>query len=205
MTLVVREHLPADVIGRDAKADSEGPRSCFLLRSSNMVAVAVVAVVVAAMGLLAYLRGVESSSPEAFSGSMIISVEPTRTSTTFVDGQQPRSRHASGPIRLDLLDRRLQGTARVHFSTAVNADSRTSLEDVHLWGDIHLRFDDFTCRGSFAWTNYEEPLEGGGALQTRCRHGATLGATMVATRQPAAADGLVIHLHRGWLVKGRQD
>jgi hypothetical protein len=51
---------------------------------------------------------------------------------------------------------------------------------VHAWGTADVVLDGQRCTGSFGYSFYYDPREGGGSLSLSCEDGAVLGAGLVA-------------------------
>ena len=112
---------------------------------------------------------------------------------------------AFGTARFALPDRELLGRATFAYDAHIAGgdDVRSAL---HSWGDARLDLGDTVCQGTFAWSNVEQPLEGGGALQVRCDDGATLAGRLAATPQPVEdlviVEDTVIDVRDGWYRAG---
>ena len=113
---------------------------------------------------------------------------------------EERDETASGRVRLSLQEDDLAGTAVLEYDASIRTGSGRDYA-LHAWGDVRLELGPRTCRGSFAWSNLEEPLEGGGALHVRCDDGATLAGRLAAREQPTRS--MVLDLHDGWYRAGQ--
>ena len=144
---------------------------------------------------------------EAMSGSLTLSGFRSTTVPSPFEGAQERNAHGSGSVHLDLPDRELDGLAEVDFSGSFQGPDvpvEGEPASAHLWGDIRLTFGSNACRGSFAWSSFTTPPEGGGSMHARCEDGATLAATVAATRLEASQE-LSVDLRDGWYVAGPEE
>lgn len=186
----------ADVLGTDAPAARRPP-------SRALVAIVCgAAVLAAAAGALLLQRQQEPSAgaPVEVIGSMLFEDISSRPVELPFADRQERAAVAIGSIELELPDRQLRGDARLEFGA-----SRELVDDadvvVHAWGFVRLRFGTVFCRGEFGWSNFVEPLEGGGALYAACEDGVTITARLLATPQPQAV-GVAVDLEGSWYAPG---
>ena len=112
---------------------------------------------------------------------------------------EERDETARGIVRLALPDRELRGGARLEYDASLTLADQSNYA-LHSWGDVTLQFGAIFCEGTFAWSNAERPLEGGGALQVRCDDGAMIAGRLAATPQPDR--DMAIDLRDGWYVAG---
>ncbi len=122
-----------------------------------------------------------------------------RRASTFADRQE-RDAVAIGSIELELPDRQLRGDARLEFGASLEQVDDAYVV-MHAWGSVRLRFDAVSCRGWFGWSNFVDPLEGGGSMHVRCEDGATLDARLLPTPQPQVL-AVTVDLEDGWYVPG---
>ncbi len=167
-------------------------------------------VIVAAAAVAQATWGGDSASevstvPVSLEGSLLFgNFRSTSVDLPFGD-EQERDAVGTGSYELRLPGRQLTGEVSIHFSASFTWAPEVA-SYFHSWGDIDLRLGALNrCHGSFGWTNFENPLEGGGSMHLRCDDGTMLAATMVATAQPQlsqAGDDMVIDLRDGWYVAG---
>ena len=165
----------------------------------------VVAVAVAAVLAVALAAAVERAHEPGAAGAVPLegrvwldefSAEPVELAS---GGVEERDETATGRVRLLVADGELVGAVGLEYDASISPGAGRGYA-LHAWGDVRLELGPDTCRGSFAWSNLEEPLDGGGALQVRCDDGATLAARLAATSQPSR--GMVLDLHDGWYRAG---
>ena len=160
--------------------------------------------VVAAAGAAVSVQARDAASPARvtpveLSGSIRFDEFTSRMVQLPFGDEQDRSGVGRGTVELELPDEQLRGDARIDFgASSKQADAVHGV--FHAWGEVFLRLDTSSCRGSFGWSNFVEPLEGGGSMHLRCEDGALILARLVATRQPE--DGMVIDVRDGWYVAG---
>lgn len=200
MTVSSSDHAHGDVL------DSEAPGTVSRRPSRLALLVTAAAVVLAGALIVQATQGKDSAAvaPEDMSGSLTLSDFRSTTVPSPFEGQQERNAYGSGRVHLDLMDRGLDGLAEVRFSGSfqgpdVPADGEPA--SAHLWGDITLTFGSNECRGSFGWSNFTTPPEGGGSMHARCEDGATFAATLVETRLEGPQH-VSVDLRDGWYVAG---
>ncbi len=174
-----------------------------------LLAVACLVIVAAAAVVqLAQDRGSDGEAgadPVSLEGSLLLDDFWSTPVELPFSGEQERNAAGTGSFQLELPDRQFTGAVSIQFA-ASHERSPTSANVFHSWGDIDLRLGPANdCHGSFGWSNFTDPLEGGGSMHLRCDDGAVLAASMVATAQPQfqqAGDDLVVELLDGWYVPG---
>ena len=178
-------------------APEEGPRPSRALAA----AVAVAAVLAAALVALVVQRATAPTVPGTVEvvGWIRFDDVTSRREELPSGAVEERDGTARGTVRLELPDRELLGTATFDDDASISGDGDVEYA-LHSWGDARLQFEDNACRGTFAWSNLEEPLEGGGALQVRCDDGATLAGRLAAT--PQAGQDTVVDVRDGWYRAG---
>ena len=183
-----------DVLGSDPAAPGRRPLGPVL------AGLALVAVAGAALLVPARDTGTsERVTPVELGGSMTFDDFLSREVQLPFGDEQERNGVGRGTVRLELPEEQLRGDARIDFGASwQRAGDVHSV--FHAWGRVFLRLDATSCRGSFGWSNFVEPLEGGGSMHLRCEDGALILARLVATPQPE--DGMVIDLRDGWYVAG---
>ena len=170
---------------------------------ARVAAVAAAAVLAAALVALVVRQDTSPEVPETLelTGALRFDDVTSRREELPSGAVQERDGTASGTVRLELPDRELLGRATFAYDASI-----TGADDVeyalHSWGDARLDLGDTVCRGTFAWSNLEEPLEGGGALQARCDDGATFAGRLAAT--PQAGQDTVIDVRDGWYRAGAE-
>jgi hypothetical protein len=180
MTMSARDHTQMDLL--DAGAPRTGrpwPRWVPLAVACLVTAAAVVQ--------LAQDRGSDGEAgavPVSLEGSLLLNdFRSTPAELPFGD-EQERNAVGRGSFQLELWDRQFTGAVGIQFA-ASHERSPTGANVFHSWGDIDLRLGPANdCHGSFGWSNFTDPLEGGGSMHLRCEDGAVLAASMVATAQP---------------------
>jgi hypothetical protein len=199
MTVSASDHPHDDLLDSEAGGTRRPRPSRWPLLATGVALVLAGAAIV----LVARSNGSEPAAPQDLSGSLLIVVGRSTGAALTSGTQEERDGLGTGSVRLDLPDRDLDGDVRVDFSASFNGEGETGpAEYFHFWGDIRLNFDSTTCRGSFGWSNFEPRLEGGGSMHARCEDGATLAATMVATRQVPGPNGISVELRDGWYIAG---
>lgn len=205
MTMSPSDHAQRDLLGSEAPGTGSH-------RPSRLALLTTAAGLVLAGALIVQTTREDvpgAVAVEDMSGAMTLSDFRSTTMESPLDGDQERDAHGSGPVRLELSDRELEGRAFVDFSGSFQGDERRGA--AHLWGDISLVVGSNECRGSFGWSNYyTTPAESGGSMHARCEDGATLAASLVlrqdgvgpAEAAPIDPQRLALHLRDGWYVAG---
>ncbi|MDP9466999.1 MAG: hypothetical protein M3P31_07220 [Actinomycetota bacterium] len=182
------------MLGTDATEDGRG-------QSRALVAAVCVAAVLAAAVVALLQRDTATAAPPVeVAGSMFFDDITSRALVLPYADRQDRDAVATGSIELELPDRQLRGDARLEFGASREQVDGADVV-VHAWGHVRLRFGSVFCRGWFGWSNFVDPLEGGGSLHARCEDGGTLTARLVATPQPQAV-GVAVDLEDGWWTTG---
>lgn len=181
----------------DSGAPEEGTRPSRAL----VAAVPVAAVLAAALVALVVQRDTEPEAAVAVEvvGSLYFDDVAPRWSDLPSGDVEERDGIALGTVRLELPDRELVGRAAFEYDASLSGVEGQDYA-LHAWGDALLHFDATSCSGTFGWSNLEEPLEGGGALQVRCEDGATIAGRLAAT--PQTGEDTAVDLRDGWYRAG---
>lgn len=93
------------------------------------------------------------------------------------DLQEVRDAVLTGPVDLRVEATTVTGTVHASASAATLATASGPVLQ-HAWGTMVVTVGETVCRGSFAWSYYDEPPESGGSMHLKCDDESVLSASI---------------------------
>lgn len=119
-------------------------------------------------------------SASGLTGSMLLEVRNVYGTDSPVTRQEEfREVSLKGPLTLRTASGSRTGT--VDFTNnGGGVTSAVGSTVLHSWGAGTVTLEDTTCHGSWGFSFYRDPSEGGGSIHLACDDGSVLGATLIA-------------------------